>query len=56
MAVMVADEPVIIVDCTVPAELVVAYDTVIDCRAGRIASHRMFQYFVPPPNEHEIDD
>jgi len=51
-----AEEPVINVDWTVPAELVVAYDTVIDCRAGIIASQRMFQYFVPPPNVQETDD
>ena len=51
-----AEEPVINVDWTVPAELVVAYDTVIDCRAGIIASQRMFQYFELAPNVHETDD
>jgi len=52
----VADEPLIIVDWTVPAELVVAYDTVIVCRAGIIASQRMFQYLELDPNEQETDD
>jgi len=36
--------------------LVVAYDTVIVCRAGIIASQRMFQYFVAVPYEQETDD
>ena len=43
-------------DCTVPAELVVAYPTVIVCRAGIIASHRIFQYFVVEPKLQATED
>ncbi len=43
------------VDWTVPAEFVVTYDIVTDCRAGMSASHRMPQYEVDEPKEQEIE-
>jgi hypothetical protein len=41
--VIVAGDPPIIVDWTVPAEFVVTNDTVIVCRAGITASHKADQ-------------
>ena len=43
-------------DWIVPAEFVVTYDTVIVCRAGIIASQRIFQNLETDPKEQETDD